>query len=104
MRGGGAPIAPYSYIIVISRIHYRFHFDGLLYCFADGLPAWCEDQRGDAGVCGRGINQIVCRDLARGTKQRSAPFGVARVACFERLASVFASRVASLPKSPVSQS
>ena len=33
-------------------------------------------------------------DLAWGTKQRSEPFDVARAACFERLAGVFASRVA----------
>ena len=43
-------------------------------------------------------------DLARGTKQRSEPFGVARAACFERLAGTFASRGASLTKFPVSQS
>ena len=33
----------------------------------------------------------MCGDWARGTKQRSEPFGAA---CFERLAGVFASRVA----------
>ena len=27
------------------------------------------DQRRYAGVCGRGLNQIVCGDWARGTKQ-----------------------------------
>ena len=40
-------------------------------------------------------------DLARGRKQRSEPFGAA---CFERPAVIFASCVASLAMSPVSQS
>ena len=46
----------------------------------------------------------MCGDLARGTKQRSEPFDVARAVCFERLAGVFASRVDSLAMSPISQS
>ena len=36
--------------------------------------------------------------------RRSEPIGVARAACFERLAGVFARRVVSLTKCPVSQS
>ena len=42
-------------------------------------------------------------DKGTGAQSRhSEPLGVARAACFERLASVFASRVASQTKSPVS--
>ena len=50
---------------------------------------------------GQPLTEIDSRGWAKGTKQRSEPFGAA---CFERLAGVFASRVASLAKSPVSQS
>ncbi len=41
----------YSYIAVISRIHYRFYFICLLYGIADGLATERPHQRGDAGVC-----------------------------------------------------
>ena len=53
---------------------------------------------------GQPLTEIDSRGWTKGTKQRSEPFGVARAACFERLAGVFASRAASLTKSPVSQS
>ena len=53
---------------------------------------------------GQPLTEIDSRGWAKGTKQRSEPFGAARAACFERLAGIFASRVASLAKSPVSQS
>ena len=53
---------------------------------------------------GQTQTEIGSRGWTKGTKQRSEPFGVARAACFERLAGVFASRVASLATSPVSQS
>ena len=53
---------------------------------------------------GQSLTEIDSRGWTKGTKQRSEPFGVARVACFERLAGIFASRVFSLTKCPVSQS
>lgn len=53
---------------------------------------------------GQSLTEIDSRGWTKGTKQRSEPFGVARAACFKRLAGVFASRVAPLTKSPVSQS
>ena len=43
---------------------------------------------------GQPLTEIESRGWTKGTKQRSEPFGVARAACFERLAGVFASRVA----------
>ena len=53
---------------------------------------------------GQPLTEIDSRGWTKGTKQRSEPFGAARAACFERLAGIFASRVASLAMSPVSQS
>ena len=43
------------YITVISRLHYGFHFDGVLCDPADCLPTFRPHQRRDSGVCGRGL-------------------------------------------------
>ena len=49
---------------------------------------------GNSRSGGQPLTEIDSRDWTKGTKQRSEPFGMARAVCFERLAGVFASRVA----------
>ena len=51
---------PYSYIAIISRIHHGFNLACMLCRVAVCLPALCENQRRDFGVCRRGIRTKRC--------------------------------------------